>query len=299
VTTHWPAFRTAVTLVVILHASASAAAAQVRDTALGSRLVVQRSFRPPFHDTLVVTLATHGIYRIAVWPGRTAVHIQGVANGAVPEFAPRVHEGTGASATAIEVAAVDDGPHAIVVDPPAGTDEVHLWVWEDSDAELRARRRREGRIHVGVTIAAGTSSGYNIGEVLPATRFSYLDAGLLLGSNSRFSVLFGIGNDPRNVGVETVGWAFAEARFRLFTLAVAGHDLDVQFAVRYAQGNSTNIIADPSLVASGLLLSWHLDHRHRTRGFILGVEGTVGRIGNVDAANQRITRLAGSLSWVP
>lgn len=277
----------------------ASAGAQVRDTALGSQLVAQRSFRPPFHDTLVVTLATHGIYRIAVWPGRTAVHIQGVANGAVSEFAPRVHEGSGASATAIEVAAVDDGRHAIVVDPPAGTEEVRLWVWEDSAAELRARQRRDRRIHVGVTIAAGTSSGYNIGEMLPATRFSYLDAGLLLGSNSRFSALFGIGNDPRTVGVETVGWAFAEARFRLFTLVAAGRDVDVQFAVRYAQGNSTNIIADPSLVASGLLLSWHLDHRHRTHGFILGVEGTVGRMGNVDAANQRITRLAGSLSWVP
>lgn len=276
-----------------------AVAAQVRDTMLGNRLLSQRTLRPPFTDSVVVALVKHGSYHIAVWPGGTLVQIRPQVRDAGNGFAPRVREGTGESATAIEFIALDNAAHVITVAPPAGTSTVQLWIWQDTEAERSATRRREGHMGIGLELHVGITSGYSIGELAPASAAPSVEGGVLVGSSGRFSMLLGFGSDPRSRGVESVNWVFAEPRFRIQTWTLSSRDLDLHGAIRYAQGNSTTIVEDPSLIAVGLLLDWHLTDRHGARGVNAGVEGTYGLLRNSTARNRRLARLALTISWMP
>ena len=272
--------------------------AQVSDTVLGTRLLAHPILRAPFADTLRLDLHRHGQYRIAVWPATTGLSIAPSRHGDRPEFTPRVKPGTTSEPAIFELAAQTDGSHQFVVTPPTGAQVVRLWIWEDSTAEIASEARKERRWNLGLAATGGIVAGYQIpADVGVARKAShYVEGGLVIGSGSTLSFVFGFGNDPRPAAdTLSINWAFAEARARLFHWEVAGHTLGVSGVVREALGNSSDFVAeDPHLLSFGALMTVHLDHRREFRGLSLGLQGMYGTMTNLDIANQDIWRISTS-----
>lgn len=275
------------------------AAAQVTDTVVGSRLLVNPVLRGPFPDTLTLELFKHAQYRIAVWPSATQIRVVPQQHADRDEFAPRVREGDRFRATAIELYPQETGPHLLLVSPPEGGSEVRIWIWEDSAAETVARIKAEHRWSVGLSAALGVTTGYVVTESSAPGASQSAEAGVLIGSGSRLAFLLGFGNDPRPSAEVSVNWAFVEPRFRVVNWKAAGREMELNAVLRWGQGNSTSIAKDPSLSAIGVLVTWHLDHRGGFRGWLLGAEALVGTIANLDVPPQRTARFRISLSWLP
>ena len=274
-------------------------AAQAPDTVLGTRLLAHLVLHAPFRDTLSLELRKHGQYRIAVWPAASEIHIVPQRHPSQPDFAPRVREGSGSRATSFELYVLEDGPHLITASPPAGTTSVIIWLWEDTLAEVAIRGRHERSAGLGLSVEAGSVSGYAIQEPTRAPASRYIEAGALIGSNWFLSLLLGEGNDPRARGLISVNWAFAELRALLLHTTAAGRELSLVGTARVSQGNATITGEDPVALGGGALVTWHFDHRRGTRGLIIGAHASWYRLHNLALKGQTIGRFATSFSWVP
>ncbi len=260
---------------------------------------MRRVVTRPFRDTITLELHTHGQYRVAVWPATTRLRVGPSAHPADSNFAPRVREGTSTRATSIELYVQEDGAHAITVAPPPGADSVIVWIWESASAEVAAKARHDRRVGIGLSIETGIVSGYSIADSLPPQASPYFEAGVLIGSDGRFSVLLGGGNDPRRAGVLSVNWGFAELRARVSRTIISGHEFEFTLAARASQGNATTVGDDPSAFGGGVLATLHLDHRRGARGWLIGAHATWLSLRNIPITGQSIGRYAITISWLP
>ncbi|MGH7583807.1 MAG: hypothetical protein ACREL5_11330 [Gemmatimonadales bacterium] len=269
--------------------------AQIADTVLGNRLVARHVW---FGDSALSFMAflTRGAqYRIAIWPASTGVKVVGSTGEDL--FAPRVLEGGPASATHIELYPSRSETYRFTVAPPAHSDSVLLWLWEDTVAEARSRTATSRRWRIGFDAIAGAMPGYWLPGSLRAPGLTpFFAGGLVLSSASPFWLNLGFGNETRPGFNQSVTWGFAEARFRAHQWK-ASRLSALHVVLRIAQGNSSSG-NDPSFSGLGVLLTRHLDHRDAQFGWMVGAELLVGSINNVGPA-QKAASFELSLSWLP
>jgi hypothetical protein len=276
-----------------------AVAAQSADTILGTRLLAHPVLWPPFHDTLRLDLHRHGQYHVAVWPAATQMEVAPAGHPDRPAFAARTRVGGEFTPTTFDLYAQDDGQHLFVLTPAPGTVRVRVWVWEDTLAEGAIRQRHERTAGLGLSVEAGSVSGYAIEEPMRAPSSSYIEAGVVIGSNWFLSLLLGAGNDPRAQGLISVNWAFAELRARLLNIMVVGRELSLVATARVSQGNAVTTVADPAALGGGALVTWHLDGRRGTRGLVIGAHASWYGLHNLALKSQTIHRIGVSVAWVP
>lgn len=274
-------------------------AAQSPDTILGTRLLAHPVLRPPFPDTLRLDLHKHGQYHVAIWPASTRMQVAPAGHPDRSAFVVSTRIGGEFTPATFDLYAQDDGEHVFVLTPSAGTPLTRIWVWEDTLAEVAVRQRHERSAGLGVSVEAGTVSGYAIQEPARAPSSPYIEAGVVIGSNWFLSLLLGAGNDPRAQGLISVNWAFAELRARLLNVTVAGRELSLVGTARVSQGNAVTTVADPAALGGGALVTWHLDRRRGTRGLLIGVHASWYGLHNLALKSQRIRRLGVSIAWVP
>lgn len=273
--------------------------AQTPDTILGTRLLANPVLRAPFRDSLRLSLRKRGQYRVAIWPATTQVEVAFAGHPDRSSFIAQTRPGGEFTPATFDLYPQDDGEHVFALTPAAGTPLVRIWVWEDSTAEVIARQRHERSAGLGLSVEAGSVSGYIIQEPARPPSSRYAEAAVLIGSNWLFSLLLGAGNDPRAAGIVSVNWAFAELRARLLTTTVAGRELALVATARVSQGNATITGIDPAAIGGGALVSWHVDHRRGTRGLVIGARASWYKLHNLPVAGQAIRRFGVSLAWVP
>ena len=263
-------------------------AAQASDTILGTRLLANPVLRPPFRDTLRLALQKRGQYHIAIWPATTRVQVAVAGHPDRTAFVAQVRRGGEFTPTTYDLYPQDDGEHLFALTPVAGTPLVRIWVWEDTTAEVATRKKQARRATLGLSVEAGTVSGYVIGEPARQPSSPYAEGGVLIGSDWLFSLLLGGGNDSRASGVLSVNWAFAELRARLLSTTLAGREFSLVATGRVSQGNASTSSLDPSAIGGGAMVTWHLDHRHATRGWVIGARASWYQLANIQIGRAHV-----------
>jgi hypothetical protein len=113
-------------------------------------------------------------------------------------------------------------------------------------------------------------------------------------------MLLGAGYDPRSAGAFSLTWIFAEPRVLVWPTPGAHRHFEVELTGRIGQANSSTRTIDPSLLACGVLIAYHLNDRPGVRGVRVGLQYQRGRLGNIgNYTGTSFSSLTTSLTWLP
>jgi hypothetical protein len=192
--------------------------------------------------------------------------------------------------------------YLLVITAPGAreTGRVQLWANRQLARSLQAKRDRAWGI--GVSVMADIHLGYLTGPLDPDPTggSSGIEGCLVVGSSGRLSGCLGFNYQQRGNEADAVTWYFIEPRARVVSVRAFDRPLDVIVAVRVAQGNLSRVSVDPSLIAPGFLIAYHLDDRPGVRGWRLIGQFYYAWVGNTAISpKETFTRGALGLSWVP
>jgi hypothetical protein len=289
---------------LLLACMAGTARGQSADTGARGHQLVSRTIAAPYTDTIVLDLRKHGDYRIVLSPGNVSVHVAPVRRNAAGPFVPEVTTGDATHESRWELYPGSDGSHAITLTATSSSGPIRLEVWEDSAVEKSARQKADRRWHLGFSATGGYATKYGLHDSVcdcVITRntgaSTFLEGGVVVASQSRFGLELGYGDEWLHNGLATIGWSFAEPRYRLAAWHPAGHRLDIDFLVRVAKGAANQGYQnDPTWVGAGLLFNAYLGTSGRPRGIMLGGYVMAGKLGNVSATFQAAYRAGAQLT---
>ncbi len=295
-----PAVVTSVLLLVLL-ANASridAQAAPKPGTPPGDTLLVARPLHSPA-DTLRLRLEKGGQYRVNVWPADAQLRAT-TLDGHASAFVARTREGSGGSPTVIELYPPQSSEYLVVVTSAAGSPDAHLELWSDRKLAAAHQEERDRSWGIGLSIAGEAYSAYSVIDGDPEEGGTGIGGCLLVGSSGPFSACLGFDVQARSGEAGSLTWYFLEPRYRFLTAHALGRPFDLLGTLRIGQGHQELLSVDPSLVAPGLLLAYHLDDRPGARGWRLTVQVYGALLGNTDQAQKpAFLSWALGLSWIP
>jgi hypothetical protein len=280
---------------------ASPAAAQFAANASvppGDTLLVNRSLHGPV-DTLRVRLEKGGQYRVVLWPANA--QLQAVrADGRGSAFAVRAREGNGATSTLVELYPPQTTEYLVIVSSTPDVPNARLELWADRKLAAEHQEKRDRGWGIGLSVAGELYSGYSVIEGYPDEGGTGIGGCLLVGNSGPFSACLGFDSQPRDGEAGTINWYFLEPRYRVLTAHALGRPFDLLVTFRLGQGHQALLSVDPSLLAPGVMLAYHLDDRPGARGWRLTLQVYTALIGNTELA-QKPTYVAGALglSWIP
>ncbi|MDA0233869.1 MAG: hypothetical protein OSW71_02910 [Proteobacteria bacterium] len=292
-----PCLATAI-LLLVLQLEASPVAAQAAGTPPGDTLLVTRPLRGPA-DTLKVRLEKGGQYRVMLWPA--AAQLQAMTlDGHASAFAARTREGAGGGPTLVELYPPQSADYSIIITSAPGSPNAHVELWADRKLAAAHQEQRDRAWGIGLSIAGELYSAYSTIEGSPEEGGTGIGGCLLVGSSGPFSACLGFDTQARSGEAGSLTWYFLEPRYRLLMAHALGRPFDLLVTLRIGQGHQELLSVDPSLVAPGVMLAYHLDDRPGARGWRLTVQAYGALIGNTNQA-QKPTFLSGALglSWIP
>jgi hypothetical protein len=265
-------------------------------------VVLQGVMRAPFQDTLDVFLSKRVVYVMTISPGSAVVVLKPLSRYGRAAFTVPLPERNDPGHAALEVHTYESGIHHLTITAPASVDSVQFSIWTDQVTTARIIAAEERQWGIGPTLGVGYHTGYRItaGDPSPLPASAAFEGGLMVGTSGRFGGVLGVGWDPRARGSNHVTWVFAEPRVRFYEWPRIRRVLDVELTARIAQGNSRPRILDPSQLAAGLLVAYHLDRRPGSRGLRVGLQVQHGRLGNIGGfTGTQFTSVSFSTSWLP
>lgn len=280
---------------------ASPLAAQVAANAgvpPGDTLLVNWSLHGPV-DTLRVRLEKGGQYRVVLWPANA--QLQAVtSDGRGAAFSVRAREGNSATSALIELYPPQTAEYLVIVASAAGVADARLELWADRKLAAAHQEERDRTWGIGFSVAGELYSGYSVIEGYPDEGGTGIGGCLLVGNSGPFSACLGFDSQPREGEAGTINWYFLEPRYRVLTANALGHPFDLLVTFRLGQGQQALLSVDPTLLAPGVMLAYHLDDRPGARGWRLTLQVYTALIGNTELA-QKPTYVAGAvgLSWIP
>lgn len=290
--------------VPVLLLAAAPAAAQVPaspDSALGDTLLISRPLSGTA-DSLRIRLVKGEQYRVSLSPGAATLAAVSIDKRASSAFPARVREGTGLNPTIIELYPPRSAEYVVRISAPAGLTGGRLQLWADRKLAGEKQANRDRAWGIGLGFVGGWHSGFYTGAADENSGKSggALEGCLLIGSSGPVSgclgfTSMGIGSDENKLT-----WFFLEPRFQVVSIGSSTRPLDVLVSARLGQGHSERLGVDPSMLAPGVLLSYHLDSRPGARGWRLNLQLLYALVGNVATPkNSDFAQLTLGLAWIP
>ena len=271
------------------------------DSVLGDTLLIDRPLTG-VSDSFRITLVQGGQYRVSLSPGAATLEAISADKRLSTAFPARVREGAGANPTIIELYPPRTADYVVRVRSAAGLVGGRIQVWSDRKLAESKQEQRDRAWGIGLGLAAGWHSGYYTGadDANGGQSGSALETCILVGSSGPVSGCLGFTRQELGSDVNAISWFFIEPRVRLVSIHSLGRPLDVILSARLGQGSSERLGVDPSLIAPGLLLSYHLDDRPGARGWKATFQVLYAFLGNVDTPyNSDFAQLTLGLSWIP
>jgi hypothetical protein len=272
-----------------------------RDTTLGDTLMVKRALGGDA-DSFRVDLAKGGQYRLLLVPGSASLTAVSADKRASAAFAARVREGAGWSPSIIELYPPRNATYTVTVSAAGGLAGGSLELWSDRQLAEAKREARDREWGVGGSVAGGWHSGYYTGadDANGGQAGSVIEACLLVGNSGRASGCLGFTSQQMGSPDNGVTWFFLEPRLSVASFRVAGRPMDVLLSARIGQGNSARLAVDPSMIAPGGILSYHLDDRPGARGWRVNLEVLYALLGNTSTTlNTNFAQVTLGLAWIP
>ncbi len=264
----------------------------------GDTLLATRSLRGPA-DTLEVRLEKGGQYRVMLWPA--SAQLQAVTpDGHATAFAARTREGTGGNPTLVELYPPQSADYLVIITSTPGTPNAHVELWADRKLAAAHQEERDRAWGIGLSVAGEIYSAFSTIDGYPEEGGTGIGGCLLVGSSGPFSACLGFDTQARSGEAGSLTWYFLEPRYRFLTTDALGRPFDLLVTLRIGQGHQELLGVDPSLLAPGIMLAYHLDDRPGARGWRVTVQVYGALIGNTDQA-QKPTFVSGALglSWIP
>ncbi len=291
-------------LVLALSLLAAPAIAQVttpQDTTLGDTLLVDRTLSG-VADSFRVKLAEGGQYRILLTPGAATLTAISADKRASSAFPARVREGAGANPTLIELYPPRTAEYTVRISASAGLAGGRLQLWSDRKLAEEKQATQDRAWGVGLGFAGGWHSGFYTGadDANSGQSGAVIEGCLLVGSSGPVSGCLGFSSMELGSEENKLTWFFVEPRFRVVSIGSLGRPLDLIVSARIGQGNSERVGVDPTMLAPGLIVSYHLDSRPGARGWRLNFQFFYALLGNVDTPNNSdFAQLTLGLAWIP
>jgi hypothetical protein len=271
------------------------------DTTLGDTLLVDRTLSG-VADSFRVQLAEGGQYRIVLTPGTATLTAISADKRASSAFPARVREGSGVTPTLIELYPPRTAEYIVRISASTGLAGGRVQLWSDRKLAEEKRASRDRAWGLGVGLAGGWHSGFYTGadDENSGQSGSVLEGCLLVGSSGPVSGCLGFTTMALGSNENKLTWFFLEPRFRVTSLGSPDRPLDVIISARIGQGNSERLSVDPSMLAPGVIVSYHLDSRPGARGWRLNFQALYALLGNVDTPNNsNFAQLTLGLAWIP
>jgi hypothetical protein len=282
-------------------AGAAPCAAQVpaaMDTTLGDTLLVEQPLHGP-SDSLRIRLTKGSQYRVALWPAdaRLSAYSQ---DGRTTAFTPRTREGTATRPTVVELYPPATAEYLIVIASSTATTGGRVEIWSDRKLAAAHKEARDRDWGIGLGLMGEVYSAYSTIDGYPPEGGTGLGGCLLIGSSGPLSGCLGFDNQPRSGEAGSLTWYFIEPRFRFLTAHAFSRPFDLLATFRIGQGHQDRLGVDPSMLAPGILLAYHLDDHPGARGLRLVLQVYGALLGNTDLA-QKPSYVSGSLglNWIP
>jgi hypothetical protein len=268
------------------------------DTTLGDTVLVIRPLRGPV-DSLRIHLAKGSQYRVALWPADA--HLSAYTeDGRTEAFAPRTLEGSATRPTVIELYPPGTADYLVIIASSGGTPDAKVEIWSDRKLAAAHKQAREREWGIGLGVMGEVYSAYSTIDGYPLEGGTGVGGCLLIGSSGPLSGCLGFDNQPRSGEAGSLTWYFIEPRFRFLTAHALGRPIDLLASFRIGQGHQDRLGVDPSMLAPGVLLAYHLDDHPGARGVRLVLQVYGALLGNTDLA-QKPSFISGSLglNWIP
>lgn len=268
------------------------------DTTLGDTVLVDQPLHGPA-DSLRIHLVKGSQYRVALWPAdaRLSAYTQ---DGRSAAFAPRTREGTATRPTVVELYPPGTADYLIIIASSAGAPGAKVEIWSDRKLATAHKEAQDRAWGIGLGLMGEVYSAYSDIDGYPPEGGTGLGGCLLIGSSGPVSGCLGFDNQPRSGEAGSLTWYFIEPRFRFLTSKAFGRPFDLLATFRIGQGHQARLGVDPSMLAPGVLVAYHLDDHPGARGLRLVLQVYGALLGNTDLA-QKPSFISGSLglNWIP
>jgi hypothetical protein len=264
----------------------------------GDTLLVSRPLHGPL-DTLRIRLEKGGQYRVVLWPAAAQLKAA-TPDGRVSAYAARTREGHGSASTLVELYPPQSAEFLVIVSSTPGVANARIEIWADRKLAAAHQEERDRSWGIGLSLAGELYSAFSTIDGYPEEGGTGIGGCLLVGSSGPFSACLGFDTQDRSGEAGALTWYFLEPRFRFLTAAALGRPFDLLVTLRIGQGHQELLGVDPSLIAPGIMLAYHLDDRPGARGWRLTLQVYGALVGNTDQA-QKPTFVSGALglSWIP
>jgi len=264
----------------------------------GDTVLVNQPLRGPV-DSIRIHLVKGGQYRVLLRPTGTRL-LAFTADGRDTAFAPRIREGSGTAPTLIELYPPKSSDYVILVSTRGIVADPRIQIWSDRTLSTAHKEARERDWGIGLGVMGEVYSAFSDIDGYPPEGGMGFGGCLLIGSSGPVSGCLGFDNQPRSGEAGSLTWYFIEPRYRSATAHAFGRPFDLLLTLRIGQGHQARLGVDPSMLAPGVLLAYHLDDRPGARGFRLVLQVYGAFLGNTDLP-EKPTYLSGSigLNWIP
>jgi hypothetical protein len=264
----------------------------------GDTLLVNQPLRGPV-DSFRLRLVKGGQYRVLLRPGGATLQAF-TQDGRETAFAPRTREGIGATPTLVELYPPRTAEYLVIISTTTTVADPRIQLWSDLKLAAAHQEQRDRSWGIGLSIEGEVYSPYSTIDGYPEEGGTGIGGCLLIGSSGPLGACLGFDLQARSGEAGSLIWYYLEPRFRFLTAHAVGRPFDLLLTLRIGQGHQDRLGVDPSLLAPGVMLAYHLDDRPGARGWRLTLQVYGAMVGNTDLA-QKPTFLSASLglSWIP